>query len=935
MTKKISELDKVTSLSVGTELFEVVQSAASKSCDIEQIKDYIDAASEVTYENLNTNGDVGTGAAQVAQGNHTHAFSEITSTPTTLAGYGITDAGDVVTYENLSANSDVGTGSSQVAQGDHDHAFSEITSTPTTLAGYGITDAGDVVTYENLNTNGDVGTGASQVAQGNHTHAYSAITGTHGNEDHSSTFITSTGVTYENLNTNGDVGTGSSQVAQGNHTHAFSEITSTPTTLAGYGITDALINNDETTLTVTDNVCDTGFYGLTIDHNVTGSDATTADRNHVGLYVDTDSSATGGDTSNEHRLYGIYTNVTTTGDSDLVYGLYNIAKASQSTGTISSLAGMYGYAQAYNSGGTVSSSYGVFGVSYTDNAGTVNNSYGGYFRSEKQVGSAATDGAHIGVYGEVEIEEGTITSARAVQAHIDRNAGTITTGYLFYGSYAGTLPTNNWGVYIASDTQSYFGGNVIINNGAPQLRLSESTDANGDWHITVDSNNFSIRYPDTGTSPYPLQISSDGSGNATALLTFGNQVLDTSDIGTGAGEVAEGNHTHAYSVITGTHGNEDHSSTFITSSGVTYENLNGNSDVGTGASQVARGNHTHAFSEITSTPTTLAGYGITDAADSDQGALADSAVQPNDSVTFSDITVTAAQGFYWESGVNGITHNDGGGNVQIRFGHDYSSSDERFTHSGTAFYIGGNLDNASGSLSFKVASNGGSGDDTAVTWGYLLTIGSATLTWNGDNVLTDADSLAWANITGTPTTLAGYGITDAASDSHGNESHSSTFITSTGVTYENLNTNGDVGTGSSQVAVGNHTHNTPYVLQFAPIDILSNPNDATDYWFGMGEIWNIYGLGGVECPISGTIEVATIYVRADTHTSEAWNFYIGIAGSYTTIAQFSSTDTTKTSVNTTISESVSVNDQLLIKMTTPTWTTNPTQVACNVCLYIS
>lgn len=42
--------------------------------------------------------------------------------------------------------------------------------------------------------------------------------------------------------------------------------------------------------------------------------------------------------------------------------------------------------------------------------------------------------------------------------------------------------------------------------------------------------------------------------------------------------------------------------------------------------------------------------------------------------------------------------------------------------------------------------------------------------------------------------------------SHGNEAHSSTFITSSGVTYDNLNANGDVGTGSDQVAVGNHTH---------------------------------------------------------------------------------------------------------------------------------
>jgi hypothetical protein len=45
-----------------------------------------------------------------------------------------------------------------------------------------------------------------------------------------------------------------------------------------------------------------------------------------------------------------------------------------------------------------------------------------------------------------------------------------------------------------------------------------------------------------------------------------------------------------------------------------------------------------AYSSLTGTPTTLAGYGITDAATSAQGALADSALQPGDSISAADIT---------------------------------------------------------------------------------------------------------------------------------------------------------------------------------------------------------------------------------------------------------------------------------------------------------
>lgn len=60
---------------------------------------------------------------------HTHSFSSLTSKPTTLSGYGISDAitaaAAASTYALLS----------------HTQAWSTITSTPTTLAGYGISDA--------------------------------------------------------------------------------------------------------------------------------------------------------------------------------------------------------------------------------------------------------------------------------------------------------------------------------------------------------------------------------------------------------------------------------------------------------------------------------------------------------------------------------------------------------------------------------------------------------------------------------------------------------------------------------------------------------------------------------------------------------------------------------------------------------------------------
>jgi len=50
------------------------------------------------------------------------------------------------------------------------------------------------------------------------------------------------------------------------------------------------------------------------------------------------------------------------------------------------------------------------------------------------------------------------------------------------------------------------------------------------------------------------------------------------------------------------------------------------------------------FAEISSTPTTLAGYGITDAATSAQGALADTALQPTSTLDADYMTTGTLDG---------------------------------------------------------------------------------------------------------------------------------------------------------------------------------------------------------------------------------------------------------------------------------------------------
>jgi hypothetical protein len=144
------------------------------------------------------------------------SWSSITGTPTTLAGYGITDA----------------------ASSSHTHTFASLTSKPTTLAGYGITDAASsthdhaglyqpVGSYltgnQSITLSGDAsGTGAT------------AITVTLSN--------TGTAGTYTKVTTDskGRVSSGTTLAATDIPNLDWAKITTgRPTTLTGYGITDA------------------------------------------------------------------------------------------------------------------------------------------------------------------------------------------------------------------------------------------------------------------------------------------------------------------------------------------------------------------------------------------------------------------------------------------------------------------------------------------------------------------------------------------------------------------------------------------------------------------------------------------------------------------------------------------------------------------------
>ena len=136
------------------------------------------------------------------------------------------------------------------------------------------------------------------------------------------------------------------------------------------------------------------------------------------------------------------------------------------------------------------------------------------------------------------------------------------------------------------------------------------------------------------------------------------------------------------------------------------------------------GNITVSFTQdktwgvITGTPTTLSGYGITDAATSAQGALADSAVQPGDNVS----TLVNDAGYITNADI-----------FRFNIAADDSTTRE-VTKDETVKFIGG----------------------TAIT---TASDAEGNITITGV-----AQDFSWSSITGTPTTISGYGITDAVED---------------------------------------------------------------------------------------------------------------------------------------------------------------------------
>lgn len=195
------------------------------------------------------------------------SWSDLSGTPTTLAGYGITDAvpdsrtitagagleggGDLTGDRTLAltqaVQASLGLADTAVQPGDlaaiaTSGSWSDLSGTPTTLAGYGITDAAlasDLTSHEN-DTSNPHGVTASQVGAPPTGRTITAGTGLTGGGDLSANRTISLSTATQNSLALADTAVQPGDLAAIATSGAWGDLTNTPTTLSGYGITDAL-----------------------------------------------------------------------------------------------------------------------------------------------------------------------------------------------------------------------------------------------------------------------------------------------------------------------------------------------------------------------------------------------------------------------------------------------------------------------------------------------------------------------------------------------------------------------------------------------------------------------------------------------------------------------------------------------------------------------
>ena len=357
----------------------------------------------------------------------------------------------------------------------------------------------------------------------------------------------------------------------------------------GESTTAAATTGQVLDIKATDSVANATYYAMNIDMDVSGADAVSGgNKNHIGLRIDLDSTATGGTTVNnseEHQVHGALVDLDVTGDSDLINGYYSSVRSALSSGTVSNLRGFNALVEADPaSGGTVTNAHAGYFLGQHGGVGTVSAITGSANIAQKL--SAAAGSSLPSMYGafnqaihsdttelvdsvitnayaslnEVQIDAGhyqnvAITNARGVRSIIDINtdrADIITNGYLFYGDYdfpstaGASSVTNPWGIYLTGSTANRIQGDIwpIDNNTWDLGRSTErynvvyanvfGNDSSTTEDVTIYANDSDFTVADGTDSPSnfiwrDFSASKLYLGTDTAVVTTRSDVLPNAD----------------------------------------------------------------------------------------------------------------------------------------------------------------------------------------------------------------------------------------------------------------------------------------------------------------------------------------------------------------------------------------------------------------------